>query len=250
NPQTNLVPNRTPETDEGRDTQRFDFLCSDTSVPGLWATRLLMAWRMTGCEELRNMACAELEAWARYGWDISTQQPWGLLELDGRAVPGPRAESGTYDKYAPCGHLNLWTDYVNDYEHPGPYTLSYLAAYHATGDPEFLTVAEQFAACYAKALPANGGHGTYAHRYGQLISLAVGLAALKKESKYLALARQVADEAIDKLWCDSLFAGYPNHGYYEAIHGVGYLLLGLVELSQAEKGTELSWQNNPFAWNL
>lgn len=46
----------------------------------------------------------------------------------------------------------------------------------------------------------------------------------------LAEASALADEAVNYLYEDGMFQGYPDSHVYEAVDGVGYLLLGLIML--------------------
>jgi hypothetical protein len=49
---------------------------------------------------------------------------------------------------------------------------------------------------------------------------------------HLKSARDVADEAIARLYHNGLFRGHPAKPYYEAMDGVGQLLYALLELDR------------------
>ncbi len=38
----------------------------------------------------------------------------------------------------------------------------------------------------------------------------------------------LADEAVDRLWDNGLFQGYPGSQVYESVDGVGYLMLACI----------------------
>ena len=62
--------------------------------------------------------------------------------------------------------------------------------------------------------------------------------ALTGSDEYRLFARQVANEAVSKLYYNGLLRGHPCKPYYEAVDGVGYLLYALVQLDQALQGTQ------------
>ena len=80
--------------------------------------------------------------------------------------------------------------------------------------------------------------GTYAGKYGRTISFFIHLYVVTEERKYLDAARNLADEAIQKLYYKGLFRGHPAKPYYEAMDGVGYLLYALLELELVRAGAE------------
>ena len=53
------------------------------------------------------------------------------------------------------------------------------------------------------------------------------------EAEYLDFARRVAREGLSKLYYEGLIRGHACKPYYEAVDGVGYLLVGLLELDAA-----------------
>lgn len=61
---------------------------------------------------------------------------------------------------------------------------------------------------------------------------------MTKDDKCLRLAKEVADDAIAKLYFKGLFRGHPAKPYYEATDGVGFLLYALLELAQVLENPE------------
>ena len=53
---------------------------------------------------------------------------------------------------------------------------------------------------------------------------------LTRDKSYGHVARQVAAEAVSRLYYKGLFRGHPAKPYYESIDDVGDLLMGLLEL--------------------
>jgi hypothetical protein len=254
-PATGLIPNR-PNAGSGR----FDGSHFDTSITGLYCHSLLAAFELTGERAFRDQAASYLKAYGKYGYDAQAEQFWGSLKLDGTPVPGPR-EPGGYAQYEPRGHVDLWQPYSAGYEHPIPTAQAYALAYQVTRDRELLVSAERWAEGIRRALPPRScdrsgwyreygdrwaPRGTYAAHYGGTISLFLHLHHLTGRPEYLGVAREVAREALSKLYYRGLLRGHPCKPYYESLDGVGYLLYSLVQLDQVLAGSggkKASWEN-------
>ncbi|MFH1265698.1 MAG: hypothetical protein ABIK89_08210 [Planctomycetota bacterium] len=245
-PETNLIPNR---PNAGRD--RFDGSHFDTSITGFLCRSLLRAFELSGEPLFRDQAVAYLKAYDHYGYDTEAKQFWGSLKLDGTPVPGPRVASG-YAQYEPRGHIDMWEPYVAGYENPIYTAQVYAFAYQQTKDKEFLEAARRWAGCIRRVFPPRScadntwygpyakdwaPHGTYAGLYGRTISFLLHLHRLTGEDEYRQFAREVAQEAVSKLYYQGLFRGHPAKPYYESVDGVGYLLYALVQLDQSLEGS-------------
>lgn len=247
-PKTSLVPDR-----PNAGNKRFDGSCFVTSITGLYCHSLLKAFELTGDEAFRDQALTYLRAYAKYGFDPESGKYWGAIRMDGTPIPGPRIYTDNIDSaegYAaaqPRGHLDLWEPYIAGYQYPIYTARAYVDAYHLTHDPDMLMAAKRFAAWIRKTPPGTvetkdtwyreysegpGRKGTYAGKYGRTISFYLKLYAATAEFCYLEDARELADNAIGKLYHNGLFRGHPAKPYYEAIDGVGELLNALLELDQ------------------
>jgi hypothetical protein len=242
---TNLFANRAYGNDK-----RFDRLTGDTSIPGCWSSRVLMAGRLTGSKELTEIARQSLLAWSRYGWDEKARKPWSMLNPDGTPVDKKRLKGTSYDKQAAFGHWNFWKDYVYGFESPFQTLMSYVMAAKWTGDAELLDHAKRLAECYRALLPANGDKGTFAANYGRLISFLLIMESLTRDSAYRDTAKRVADEAVRHLWAGRMFRGFRDRTYYAAIEGQGQLIQGLVELEADPKRLAELRDKHPFLWNF
>lgn len=235
----------------GHDERRFDNKFADTTIPGLWASRVLMAGRLTNNQELIDMARKTLLAWAQYGWDEKARMPWASLALDGTPHDGRRNDSGiSYDKFVPIGHLALWKDYVYGFESPFTTLLTYAMAADELNDQQLKAHAVRLAGCYRRHLPANGKYGTMAGNYGQLISCLLQMERLTADTHYRELARQVAEEALDHLWTGKLIRGFAGRTHYSAIEGQGYLVQALLELDADPSTLAKLRHTNIFLWNF
>jgi hypothetical protein len=254
NPKTGLIADR-----PNAGMNRFDGSHFDTSITGFYCHALLKCYELTGDTRFEDQAVSYLKAYRRYGYDEKTGKFWGSLELDGRPVPGPRLMmTNTTDKYVtstetqywiyePRGYLDLWQPYVAGYEHPIPTAEEYAYAALVTGDPELRDTAEKFARWIRQEFPPRhcetnswyrgyaedfAPQGTYAGLYGQTISFFLQLYLVTGDAADLKMARDVADEAIARLYCHGLFRGHPAKPYYESMDGVGQLLYALLELDR------------------
>ena len=254
-PETKLIPNR-PNAGAGR----FDGGHFDTSITAFHCRALLRAWQLTGDAAFRNYAAAYLKAYAKYGYDPQAKHFWGSLKLDGTPDPGPRVVGG-YAQYEPRGHIDLWQPYVAGYEHAIGTAQVYAWAAQLTGDRGITEAAGRWAALVARNLPPKGcnpktwygwyatdwaPHGTYAGHYGRAISFFLRMHAITKDKAHLATARAVAREAVSKLYYRGLLRGHPAKPYYEAIDGVGYLLIALIQLDEAVQGGGSPSRSNNF----
>lgn len=251
NRESNLAPNQAEP--EEWDLTRFDAITTDTSISGLWCSRLLAASALTNNSELREMAVAELTAFLKYQW-AGVERPWGQLNLNGSPVRGPRAPipEGVpnhripYECWAPRGELDLWPAYMLGYEYPQETALTYVFAHRVTREPQMLEGALRWARVYSgeiEKLKERGG--TYAQHYGMIVSFFVELANETGDQTHLSTAKRYADQAIELLFNGKILRGHPAKPYYEAADGVGFLCYGLLQL-QAAAPPSL----NPFDWNL
>lgn len=246
-PKTDLIPNR---PNAGKD--RFDGSHFDTSVAGLYCHSLLKAFELTKEPRFRDQAVRYLKAYTTYGYDAEAKQFWGSLNLDGTPVPGPRVTGG-YEQYEPRGHIDMWEPYVAGYECPIYAAQAFAYACQIARDEQLLTAARRWADSIQRVFPPRScdrnayyheyakdwaPQGTYAGLYGRTISFLLHMRRLTGEAEYRRFAKQVANEALSKLYYRGLIRGHPCKPYYESVDGVGYLLYALVQLDQSQGGPE------------
>jgi len=179
----------------------------------------------------------------RYG-EVHSPLLMNILDVRTRVASG-------YAQYEPRGHVDMWEPYVAGYENPIYTAQVYAFAYEQTKDQELLEAARRWAESIRRVFPPRScqentwygpyakdwaPHGTYAGLYGRTISFLLHLHSLAGEDEYRAFAREVAKEAVSKLYYQGLFRGHPAKPYYESVDGVGYLLYALVQLDQSLEG--------------
>ncbi len=241
NPETNLAPDA-PSTGD-----RYDAHHCFTTLPGPYAALLLDAWQTGGDTTFRDQALAHIQAYNDYGWDAEAGRFRGMLQLDGTPVMDqPKGEG--YDRWKPTGYVDTWRATMFSYEFPLVAAQTAVRAYDLTGDPEALTAAKRWAEHIRKDLPVNVGRrwkkelheavpawaetgGGYAECYGRAIAFFLALHRATGNEADRATAREIADDAIAKLYKNGWFTGHPATPYYETVYGVPTLLYALLELA-------------------
>ncbi|MBN1556389.1 MAG: PEP-CTERM sorting domain-containing protein [Phycisphaerae bacterium] len=248
-PTTNLVADA-----PGLSGVRYDGDHCFTTVTGPYAWQLMNAYEQTGDADFLDHAATYIKAYEQYGWDDQAETYWAMLQMDGTPVVDP-LQGGGYDIWAPTGHVDLWKTTIYSYEFPLLAAQSAIRAYELTGDADLLVAAEHWAATIELQLPVQLGErfgdallaampelaetdGSYAEDYGRTISFYVHLYEATGDEDYLALAEQVAQDAVEKLYVNGIFRGHVAKPYYEATNGVGVLLDSLLELDAAVQAPE------------
>lgn len=228
-----------------------------TSEVGPYAAQLLHCYEYTRDPFFRQAATTYIKAYDRHAWDESKGTYYAMLRLDGRPVTDiEQIGRDERNQWIPLGHVNVWRTTVFPFEFPVIAAQSSVYAWElsdedpAKRDPELLRIAERWAKVIKDALPPQPGHrqadsdlidampalketgGTYAENYGRAISFFVHLYRATGNEEYLRTAETLADETIEKLWDNGLFKGHPAKPYYDALDGVGLLLLALLDLDE------------------
>ncbi len=243
--ETDLFPNRAYGNDK-----RFDRLTADTSIPGCWSSRVILAGKLAGSEELIDIGVRSLLAWAKYGWDPEADEPWSMLQPNGKPVDKSRVKGTAYEKQAAYGHWNYFKDYAYGFEMPLQTLMSFAMAAKLTGNPELIRHAKRLGEVYRRLLPANGEKGTFAANYGRLISFFLALESITGDASYRATAKRIADEAVGHLWEGKMFRGFQGRPYYCALEGAGQLMHGLVELEADPKALDALREKDVLLWNF
>jgi hypothetical protein len=217
-PATGLLPN---EPDKGRWDAK---VC--TSEVGLWAQCLLRAHVHTSNDEFLTMAHQATRAYLEHAYDAEFGHFFGQVRLrDGRQVVPD--EPG----YWPGRYADPWnTDQWPTHDYPMPLADACLALHALTDDPIYPEAVRRWTGIIMDGRPARTGGWTYAENYGQCIHLLTRAGLAWDEDALLADARQLADEAIERLSEGDMIQGYPGGHVYEAVDGVGYLFLALMAL--------------------
>ncbi len=251
---TNLIP------DSAQVPQFWNGQTVSPTMPGVYVPGLIRAYEYSGDVYFRDRALTYLDAWGTYSYDISTDNFWGALDLNGSPRPTPRIlweeGTGTERPWEPRGYIDMWAPLGETMDH-FPDTAQFIAKAYAdfntTGSltTPLLTTAERWASYIRKNMPANqttdepeafyrqyseewAQYGTYAEHYGRTIDFFVTMFEETGDDSYLLSARDMAKDGISALWYDGLLRGHAAKPYYEAVDGVGDLLEALVALGEHE----------------
>jgi len=280
NTDTNLTSENPSRKDSGAYLYSKTFM---TTLTGPHAAALLRSYEITGEKHFLDIAVAYIKAFDKYGWNEKEQMYYGMINLDGTPttedeVPasmrsqlaGPGRKPNPGYSVPPVGPVDVWQTTIFPLLFPLNSAQSALYAYEITakdnqaGDPALLKAAQHWAIVIEKQLPPQTGWtfkhaleasmpkvkktgGTYAINYGRAISFYVHLYRASQERKYLKLAEDIAQEAVAKLYVETvknppqgkpktygIFKGHPAKPYYESTNGVGILLYALLELDKPE----------------
>ena len=217
-PETNLVEN-SPVFD------RWDKYVCTTEV-GLWASSLVRAADLTGVAEFQAIARQAVAAYLERGYDAEVGRYFGRLRVaDGAPERGLRVTL-----YQPDVHSDLWNALFPIHDYPMSLAESCLALYQRTRDDLFLEGVRRWIRIIEEEIPARGGRGAYAEHYGRCIHFLCGAAQGLASEEIWDLANRVADEALSVLYAQGMFRGHPGEDRYDAVDGVGFLMLGLLYL--------------------
>ncbi|MGI9456378.1 MAG: hypothetical protein ACR2NU_07440 [Aeoliella sp.] len=238
-----------------------------TAVAGPFASQMLRCYELTGDERFLEVGVGCIRSYARYAWDEEARSYWSLLTVDGKRIPQqpPKSDKHPEDYWLPTGHVDVWRTVMYTWEFPLIAAQASIYAYelteeaHRSKDEELITIARQWGEVIEKNSPPYLGRrwkqelekgfpeisesgGTYAENYGRAISFFVHLYQATGDQKYLILAEQLAQEAVDKLYVEvdldgvdgdttyGIFRGHPAKPYYQSNDFVGILLYALLEL--------------------
>ena len=81
--------------------------------------------------------------------------------------------------------------------------------------------------------------GMFADHYGRMIQLSLSMQRLTGDERWLRLAEEVAEEAVEDLWREKIFVGHVLKKHYMNTDHVGILLYALLQLDAAVGGNDL-----------
>jgi len=213
---------------------RWDQHCLTTEV-GLWATSLLQAAEYSGRRAFADMARDGIYPYLKYGYDPEARRYYGKLEVTtGKPVRGEKTT-----RYQPDDYAELWEPLYPTHNYPMAFATACTHFAEVESGPEardnpFPQGVARWARIVAEETPARGGHGAYAEHYGRAIHFLTDAARRLERPEYLEQARAVADEAVGVLFAQGMFRGHPGEDRYDAVDGVGFLSLALLELESDE----------------
>lgn len=215
-----------------------------TTEIGVWAASLLRAADLSGKEEFQRMADDAVSAYLRYGYDESTRRYFGQLRVaDGtpvlkeNPVPGP-------EEYWPGNHADIWNANFPAHDYPMALASVCVDLYRRTKAERFGEAIRRFAGAVAEQpLPttAKDGRGGYAELYGRAIQFLAYATEVTGDSSYRGTAFELARHAKETLYVNGMFRGHAGEDRYDAVDGVGYLLLAMLYLDAGRQADYLGF---------
>ena len=220
---TGLVVN---EPDMGRWDSRVS-----TSEVGLWAQSLLRAAEYGSTDAFAEMAADATRAYVEHGYDDASGMYFGQVTVDDGSPVVP-SEPG----YWPRKYADVWnTDQWPTHDYPMAVAEACVSLYAQTREQVFLDAIHRWARIALASRPVQTGRWTYAENYGRCIHFLVRAGRQLGHAGLLAGASAVADEAVDALYENGMFQGYPGEHVCESVDGVGFLVLALISLETGEE---------------
>lgn len=207
---------------------RWDYEVSTTEI-GLWAGCLLQG---AINDDLVTMAHESVRVWLRFGYEEKEQRFLGSINVrDGSSAPIPETQ------YAPSVYADLWEPLFPTHNYPMPMAESCLLLWKQTQDPLYVEAIHRWVTYIAQNLPANNGAGAYADQYGRAIHFLCAAGHCLSESSWLVLAKDIAAEAIEHLYCTQagIFRSHPQENRCDAVDGLGMLFLALFYLETGQE---------------
>jgi len=212
--------------------RRWDYDASTTEI-GLWSGDLLRAAAYTGKDEFCEMARQSMAAWLRQGFDEKAGLYYGQLAVaDGKPLHPPEKRENR-----PALHAEIWeAATMPTHNYPLPMAEVCLTLFEQTGDIQFRLAVDRWIGHIRRSLPAHEGRGAYAEEYGRCIHFLVRASQVMKNEETLALAHQVAQEAVARLYSPEhgMFRGHPGEDRLDGVDNAGLLFLALLYLQTGE----------------
>ncbi len=209
--------------------ERWDKFACTTEV-GLWAGSVLRASkRAGGRKEWERKASQAVSAYLDYGYDIHEHKYYGQLKVaDGSPVLGTDL---TKYMYLPGDYSDIWRAFFPAHDYPMPFAESCLELYELTKESKYRLASERWAEIIMDNMPECNGKVIYAEHYGRCIHFLWRCGKLLCNESFKSAANNLAENAIETLYEYDMFKTHSGEHRYDAVDGVGYLLLALTSMS-------------------
>ena len=215
---------------------RWDKYACTTEI-GLWAGSILRAMRnFEGKAKWLDKAAQAMHPYLDYGYDHEKRAYYGRLQVsDATPIIGMTEPDEMLRKHQPGDYADIWRPLFPAHDYPMPFAEACLELYCHTKDEAFRTASERWAEIIISNMPARNGLGAYAEHYGRCVHFLWRCGKLLSNDLYSQSASELAKEAIDVLFDNGMFRGHPGEHRYDAVDGVGFLLLALMALGTDEE---------------
>lgn len=177
-------------------------------------------------EELCNMAKKALKAYLEHGYNTEEKKYYGNLHVEGIPLLGTRETLFQPDDYSDIwGYLFPAHDY--------PMVMAMACLHYANLDKTYETAAHRWAGIVQEE--AWKPSQRYAENYGRIIIFAAVYAKQFDRPVFMELAWKLASQAVQQLEWNGILVGHQQAKWYDAVDGVGYLLLALLYLEKQDE---------------
>jgi len=215
---TGLIVN---EPDKGR----WDSKVATTEV-GVWARSLLRAHEYTGNGEFLKMAAEGVRAYLMYGFDEEAGRYYGQVDVKTGEHVKPKEKGYWPGEYSDVFNSDQWP--THDY--PMGLATACVRLADITGEGVFGEGVRRWVKVVEESLPGPTKRVVYAEQYGRCVDFLLRAGRYLGDEAVADKARMVADEAVERLYENGVFQGYPGGHLYESVDGVGSLCLALLSL--------------------
>lgn len=213
-----------------------------TSEVGFWAGGCLRSGLLLGDPSLTTLAADILRPWLAAAWDAEASLYRGRI----RVADGSHDDTPCSTLYQPDRWADCWNPLFPNHDHPFACAEACLALWRATGDEAFALGARRWLRhLETQGEPRLGTDrsipGACAEHYGRAIHLLCAAAHDFNEPTLLQRAQTLADAALARLGTGGLLRSHPGEERYEAVDGVGVLLLALYRLRFGRDPDLMGW---------
>ncbi|MBZ0303019.1 MAG: hypothetical protein K8J31_24955 [Anaerolineae bacterium] len=201
-----------------------------TTEVGLWAGSLLRAADHVHQQQFVRLAADSVATYLRFAWDADTQQYFGRLNVADGTPQRDEVEGSRSKLYQPGTYTDIWNTRFPAHDYALALAEACASLYARTGRPEFLTAVQRWARLIQARTYEGRPRVVYAESFGRAIHFLLRAAEVTGENGYRVQAVDLADIAVGELFTGRMFRGHTGEDRYEAVDGVGYLLLALLEL--------------------
>ncbi len=210
-------------------SKRWEHYTRTTEV-GLWAGSLLRAADYANINQFRSMARDVVTAYLDYSWDQTTSQYFGRLNVNDGT---PQRDLPGIDKitiYQPETYADVWNALFPSHDYPLALAETCVTLFEQTQLPDFRIAIYRWADIIAKRTYDNLPEVRFAEQFGRAIHFLLHASIVLDDNRLRVQAVDLADVAVSSLFAGRMFRGHTGEDRYDAVDGVGYLLLALLYL--------------------
>ena len=210
---------------------RWDKYTATTEV-GLWAGYVLKASKKVP-EKLgrqwQTLASRSLARWLIYGWDETAGLYYGGLNINDGLPYEPQPDY----PYQPDKHSDIFNPLFPTHNYPMQLAEATVDMYLITKNAFYETHAKNWLRHIQKQVKErNPLDLLYAENYARIIHFLKSYQAVFKDSESKQLMQELASEALANLYLEEagMFRSHTGESRYDAVDGVGLLVLVLLEI--------------------